>query len=117
MRYVQRYVQGDVVIKPIEALPEYKKDDVTTWPRLDEQTLKGVLAYGEATGHSHQILEEDLDSVTVVKILSKLYVTALKEWTIKHEEHKPVSVPPGIYEVEIAKETDWLTRVTRRVAD
>ncbi len=101
------YQQGDVVIKKIEALPE---GEITQ----DQQTIAKTLAYGEKTGHLHQIVEGE---ATVMRIFNDLYIKAFTEFKVKHQEHKAFTVPPGIYKVDIVRETDWLTRTTRRVAD
>lgn len=99
------YEQGDVVMKKIEALP--KGDAAVQSDR--------VLAWGEVTGHKHQVVNEP--GVEVLRIMDRLYVKALKEFTVRHEEHDPVVVPPGIWEIGIVRETDWLTRTVRKVAD
>ncbi len=114
--------QGDVLIKAIDALPAGNVERLST----------AVLAEGEVTGHAHRIVRDDLvagateekslptissPSVEVLKILNKLYVRAHKEWTVKHEEHHPVTVPPGLYEIGIVREADHMAGVVRRVAD
>lgn len=108
MEYFQ---QGDVLIKPIEKLPTEKSEFVET----------GVLAYGEVTGHSHKIsdydVESDNPSVEVLKILGSLYVVAKKEWTVRHEEHHPIVVPPGTYKIGIVREYDHFSEEARSVAD
>ena len=37
--------------------------------------------------------------------------------SILHEEHKPVTLAPGVYEVKRAREFDYLTDLVRTVAD
>ena len=115
------YIQGDVVLKRIEGLPQGK------------QILeKFVLAYGELTGHQHKLIESD--GVKVIKILDKLYVNLLKETTLRHGKknemmepyieripgvlrHLDLKVPKGIYEVIIQRETDHYLQETRKVVD
>ena len=37
--------------------------------------------------------------------------------TLKHEEHKPLSLPPGLYRTRIVREFDHLSQRTRNVVD
>jgi hypothetical protein len=118
---VKYYQQGDVLVKTIAAIPTGKTTILAT----------RVLAEGEHTGHKHQI---DIDegeialadpeadeilspSVRVLKILDKMFVDAKREWTLRHEEHKPITMPPGIFEIGIVREADHMAGVVRRVAD
>lgn len=103
MKYHQ---QGDVVCLEIKLLPKGEK----------ELIQDKVLALGEATGHAHRIIEDDT-AVQVFRILGNLYVQAAKEFTLKHEEHKPIQMPPGNYEVRIVREADHLAGIVRKVAD
>ena len=119
--------QGDVVFFSVDAFPkgEFIKDD---------QTEKGILAYGELTGHAHEI--ENLDSVEVFKIINKAYSNALiglnvkKEISIRHgkmtgwqgsepdqDYHKSVTLKPGKYITGIVEEYDPFLKISRRVTD
>lgn len=104
MKYIQ---QGDVILKPSTTIPEGERV-------VDQQVTDKVLAYGEVTGHSHRVVDGEAE---VIKILGRLYLRALTECRVVHEEHKPVVIPAGTYEINIVRETDWLTRTVRRVAD
>jgi len=113
--------QGDVLITMIDKLPLGDRKIVET----------RVLAEGEHTGHKHQIDIDEADialadpeaeeilspSVRVLKILDKLFVEAKRKWTLRHEEHKPITMPPGTYQVDIVRESCHLSGVVRRVAD
>lgn len=101
-----RYVQGDVILKPIKAFPLSGEED--------KQTKTLTLAYGEVTGHSHLITSGEAE---MIKVNMDYFIKAITAITITHEEHNPVTCPPGFYKVEIARETDWLTKTIRRVAD
>ena len=82
------YRQGDVLIRRIPSLPKQKAQ-----PRLN-----GILAYGEVTGHAHKV--ETLEHTEVLEIADKLYLRVGEEGVrIVHEEHAPVSLPAGNYEV------------------
>lgn len=98
------YRQGDVLIRRVQSLPKQKAQ-----PRLT-----GILAYGEVTGHAHKI--EDLTRAEVLEIENGLYLRVGEEGVrIVHEEHAPVALPPGNYEVEIQRE--YTPTEIRNVAD
>lgn len=98
------YRQGDVLIRRIGSLPKQKAR-----PRLT-----GILAYGEVTGHAHKV--EDLTHAEVLEVGSGLYLRVGQEGVrIVHEEHAPISLPPGDYEVEIQRE--YTPAEIRNVAD
>jgi hypothetical protein len=95
--------QGDVFLLSIPKLP------------LDgRQERKPVLAEGEITGHAHRI--EDPASAHVFSVGAGLYLEVLAETaTIVHEEHGPVTLPRGGYEVRIQRE--YSPQEIRRVVD
>lgn len=86
--------QGDVLLTRIESLPA----------DLEEVTPKSgrvVLQHGEATGHAHAFYDRGVkvfapkgapkgSRPTHLQVVKK---TAL----LRHEEHSPASLPPGIY--------------------
>ncbi len=80
-----------------------------------------VLAEGEATGHRHQVIGEN---VTVWLYTNLLYIDAPAGAIITHNTHKPISVPPTgpgkMHEVEIVREYDHFQEEAlsvHRVAD
>lgn len=98
------YRQGDVLIRRIQSLPKQ-----TAQPRLT-----GILAYGEVTGHAHQV--EDLTHAEVLEIDRGLYLRVGEDGVrVVHEEHAPITLPPGNYEVEIQRE--YTPEAIRNVAD
>ncbi|MCS7135302.1 MAG: hypothetical protein NZ893_02590, partial [Candidatus Aenigmarchaeota archaeon] len=80
-------VQGDVYFVKIEELPS-GAEDVT--PR----TERYVLARGEATGHAHVI--EDTENVRIYEKDGTLYLKVDSPISVVHEEHKPITLEPGI---------------------
>jgi hypothetical protein len=87
------YRQGDVLIRRIKSLPMQKAQ-----PRLT-----GILAYGEVTGHAHRV--EDLTRAEVLEVGKGLFLRVGSEGVrIVHEEHAPVSLPAGDYEIQIQRE-------------
>jgi hypothetical protein len=98
------YRQGDVLIKRIRAVPQ------TTAKKREN----GVLAYGEVTGHSHKV--ECLEQAEVLEVGSDLYLRVGEEGVrIVHDEHSPITLPAGNYEVTIQRE--YSPEEIRNVAD
>jgi len=105
-RLVRR--QGDVIIFKVEKLPEElpaKEDD-------------GVLAYGEVTGHAHRLDNtakfEKFGKAEAAKQYLKVIEGGL---TITHEEHAPIILPDGDYEIVKQREYNIVERVARPVLD
>lgn len=95
------YRQGDVLFTRIAKLPTGER-------RLRND---GAVAYGEVTGHSHRLAEEDVNSAEVLEIGDGLYVHVSDAGvrieggvTFVHEEHGPVTLPRGDYRVTIQRE-------------
>lgn len=95
--------QGDVLIRRAEIPKNAKRKDG-----------RAIVAYGEATGHCHEVIG---DGVQVYEENGTLYVSAPSGGTIKHEEHKPITLPPGEYQIGIVKEYDHFVEEARNVRD
>ena len=98
--------QGDVVMRKLYALPTGNQKLIAR-RRL-------VVAEGEQTGHSHVIEEDDAE---LIQIGERMLLKLSKAATIKHEEHKPITLSPGIWEVGRVREWDWFSRMQRQVID
>ena len=101
-----RIQQGDVILRKIETMPEGKQERVTL--------KRCVLAEGEHTGHAHVV--ED-DEAELIRIGERMLLKLGKSATVTHQEHKPVELGPGIWEVGRVQEFDYLSMMARRVAD
>lgn len=101
------YRHGDVLIKPIDKLPSNltkKKDN--------------ILAYGEATGHNHQLVELELGSLEVYQSKEgKIYFRADKPVQLQHQEHKTITIDPGSFIIDIERERDPFTENINKVID
>jgi len=92
--------QGDVLFKRITALPE----------GMRKKRANGVVAYGEVTGHAHALAIEDRVAAEVLEIGTGLFVhvsdagVRLEGVTFLHQEHGPIMLPAGDYEVTIQRE-------------
>ena len=100
--------QGDVLLVRMEALPE----GVVRVGRRG----RIVLAEGEATGHAHVVASRD----AVVHVDPRaderfLLVRGKRPVVLRHEEHDPIAVPPGVWQVRRQREYD--PRKERWIAD
>jgi hypothetical protein len=95
--------QGDVLIFGGAVIPKSAK-------RLGARTLRE----GEHTGHAHVAVADD---VALFIQDGVLYMSAPSGTEIVHEEHNPVSVPPGNYRIGVVREFDYLANMSREVLD
>jgi hypothetical protein len=116
------YQQGDVLLKVVAAMPANVE-------RVLDADL--ALQHGETTGHMHRFdgnaaveiwappaAERRLlsNGRTIVPGTGK-FVVVKEPALLRHEEHKPIEVPPGIYEMDLVREYDYDNELVRRVAD
>src|SRR5262249_44258257 len=57
----------------------------------------GILAYCGGDGHSHRV--ETLDRAELWQVRDTLYLRVVAPTRIVHEEHRPLSLEPGVYRV------------------
>lgn len=113
---INLYRQGDILLKKvmIKSIKDYIKS-----------SKKVVLAYGEATGH-HHIIEQDAefyhhkdDDVEIFALdgtsSNPIFVHVLKETNLKHEEHSPIKIDKGWY--EIVRQREYSPERIRNVQD
>ena len=101
------YQQGDVLIEPFDIPKDAKK--------VEAKPRGFVLAEGEVTGHAHVI-----DRVADIEFVEKdglFYIKNKKAVTVRHEEHKPITIPAGTWRVRGVKEYDHFAEEARRVID
>ena len=112
MFYLQ---QGDIVITPVTSLPD----------GLFKVPTK-VLQEGEFTGHMHQFDAKDYVSVYVSQDVKShkaitpdmgKFIVVEAPAALRHEEHRPIEVPPGIYKISIVREYDYDKDEARYVVD
>ena len=87
------YRQRDVLFREVDELPKKKR-------KLDTE----IIVRGEATGHAHRIQNGILFSTWDRG--PHFYIKANKDTKIIHEEHDPIELEPGIYEVIRMREYD-----------
>ena len=99
--------QGDVLVFeasiPKDAIPIQAKQG------------RFVLAEGEATGHAHAIAE--MPGVQMFRSNNSLFLSTGYEVIVRHEEHKPVTIPPGTFRIDQVKEIDPYTEEIGKVRD
>ena len=127
-----KYQQGDVVMFQVddETFDKYAnaRGNDNSVDYNTQSHNNPVLAFGEATGHLHQIHMKDmLDAAEVTlhmgwhreagKDVPEAFEVREETVTLTHEEHNPLDVPPGKYVVRIVREFDHMTGRSRYVAD
>jgi hypothetical protein len=86
--------QGDCFLVRVDAMPEGLVDITPDCGRV-------VLMAGEATGHHHAFYDRGVKIFAPAgspKGSRPIYLQVVKKTALlKHEEHSPASLPPGIY--------------------
>src|SRR4051794_26244121 len=100
--------QGDMLLVPVDALPAGAGST-----ELDRVGPRHVLAEGEATGHAHVLAGSEVRLLRLrpprprwgqPRPLRTYAVVAAAGATMRHEEHLPIAVPAGAYEVRRQRE-------------
>lgn len=99
--------QGDLAITPINKLPENLK------------IIKNpVLAYGETTGHKHQLLERTENQFQVLEdSAGNTYLQINQPTDLIHEEHKTITIEKGLYFVVHEREYNYFELDVARAQD
>jgi hypothetical protein len=88
----------------------------------DMKEIKGgVVALGEATGHSHTFFgKKDSFQLRECSETKTKYLRVLEgmgQVIIRHQEHVPTVFPPGTYRIGIQREYDPFSKRIRAVVD
>lgn len=105
--------QGDVLLVPTKQRPSGKAKRVTDNGRV-------ILAYGEVTGHAHEVVGIDsADPVPAMELFEEPDGTRLlviqRPSTLRHEEHSAIGLAVGGY--EIRRQSEYSPEIVRQVAD
>lgn len=100
-----QYQQGDVNLESVDSIDELEK--VQSQPGI-------ILAEGEVTGHKHRVVEK---AELLRDPKGQFYLSTEVDTTIVHEEHKPITIPKGLYRVGIVQEYDYIEMQSRKVSD
>lgn len=94
------YRQGDILLIPDSTA---EAGDI-----IERDNGRIVLAYGEVTGHAHAFADDHVTmfaapakSKTADRVLRVVGNVA----SLRHEEHAPITVPPGTYRV--VRQREW----------
>jgi hypothetical protein len=102
----KQYRQGDVLFIARACAPAGKR-----MVRKDGRILEG-----EATGHVHRVAETSLAIAEVYEVEDRLFLSASEDGVaIVHEEHKPIILPAGNYDV--VRQREYSPEEIRNVAD
>lgn len=102
------YRQGDVLLVAIGRLPSGLEPITREEGRI-------VLAHGEATGHAHAIDHEAAEFFTARESGRRFLRLPVEGIALLHEEHAPVPLPAGLYEVR--RQREYTPERIRNVAD
>ena len=128
----QKYQQGDVLLV---AVTKRIESDIRSECKIEtggDKDGKVILALGEAAGHHHRFELDKLNSGVTISTLYKrdgryggrgyrdnltYYLVEGGPATLYHEEHNPLTVPPGLYRRTIIREYDHISNSFRKVWD
>lgn len=109
------YRQGDVCIIPINT-PDRASGTRLTPVQRDRGRV--VLQYGEVTGHAHAIHEQDVELFEpgeASQLAERFLRVGGAGAVLVHEEHAPIELPAGWYEVR--RQREYEPESIRLVAD
>jgi hypothetical protein len=102
MKATKTAQQGDVLLQRVTV-------DLTNAKKQAKGRV--TVRHGES-GHSHVI-----ENATMLLLGDELCLQLEKDATLLHEEHKPIELEAGIWEVGQVQEYDWLEKLQRPVID
>jgi len=97
---------GDVFLKPVESFP-------TGIQQLDTN----ILAFGEATGHDHRVVNGQATVYAAKGETEAKYVKVTEDSELVHQEHETIDVPTGSYEIVHEREYSPFEEEIKRVQD
>jgi len=95
------YQHGDVTIKPARI------------PKEAKEINTNVLMDGELTGHKHIVVGDH----NIFAEKGTLYLQANGEVIVRHEEHKPITLPKDTYIIGQVREYDFFEKQIRAIKD
>ena len=93
------YRQGDLLFLPSKIIKGKKQKN-------------NIIALGELTGHSHELVKGD-----VYKANGEKYLSLAEPSEVVHQEHNPVKLPAGQYLVTRQREYKPVKQISRLVND
>jgi hypothetical protein len=104
--------QGDVLIEQV-------KSRTPTGAAINDRG-RVILAYGEVTGHAHEVLSADaIDALPPAQLFEESdgtrYLFVDRPCLLTHQEHGPIAIAPGCYKV--TRQREYSPEAIRNVAD
>lgn len=98
--------QGDVLFK--------KADGILIENEVIISKNRCVVAEGEHTGHMH-VLESP--NAEMFKLGDKMFLKLGSSSTVKHQEHNPITLDKGMWEIGRVQEYDYYQNMKKAVVD
>jgi len=98
-----QFRQGDVFIEQVDGLP----------PGAERLHGPIILAEGEATGHAHRVSNRLAKFFQAAN--GERFLVVKRRTAVEHEEHDPVALSPGTYQVK--RQREYSPEEIRNVAD
>jgi hypothetical protein len=76
--------------------------------------IRCVLAEGESTGHMHAVEDNEAE---LMRIGERMILSLGKPATVTHQEHGPITLDAGLWEIGRVQEYDYWSKMARTVAD
>lgn len=105
---MRQYQQGDVLFAEVDGVPAGAR-------AVAARGTSYVLVEGETTGHAHTV--EAAPEVELFEADGVLYLRTKTGATVEHQEHHPITLAPGAYEVGRVQEYDYDAEERRAVMD
>lgn len=102
------FMHGDVVVFNEGMLPV----DFDLMPEITD----ACLAYGEATGHMHKLFGGKFELREHPQTKTR-WLKVVTPVMLKHQEHTPIEINPGLYRIGIQREYDPFEKIARQVQD
>jgi hypothetical protein len=103
--------QGDVLVVPIDAAG--MPGNLVAAPR--DRRGRMVLALGEATGHAHVVTGDRVALLCPPDEPDRLFLDIAGYGRLGHEEHGPIPLPAGTYQV--IRQREYFPGAIRPVSD
>lgn len=91
------YRQGDVLMRAVDRIP-------ANATRIEREEGRIVLAHGEATGHAHAISAPEEEATFLSADERGRFLQLVADVDVTHEEHAPIRLPAGRYEIILQRE-------------
>jgi hypothetical protein len=103
-----QYRQGDVLLCAVDSIPPRAK-------RVPRKGDRVVVAEGELTGHAHAFASKGVRLFREKQGQRTFLAVAEDGAQLRHEEHAPILVPQGCY--ELRRQREYAPAAPRRVRD